>query len=261
MNFTTLAFSPPLPIAADVVRSSPPVSVLVVAVSNQTVALAADRIHVDLSAAPPMVRYDEVKAFRGPHLVTGIVGVTDAAAGSLGTAIANCAGEKTVAAALERFAAETTPWLPGIAAQWRAAVGSTDPVEQMATAVVGGIVNGRPVAFALQPTMQAGQLRWRESAPMLASGGESFINAYGVVDATLLAATTPHAQRYATGRVFGPIPQRRPDHRVPPMELLQHTFDLVAGAVSREGSIPRPPGWPAGVPVLGGQPVLRAVDA
>lgn len=261
MNFTTLAFRPSLPIAADVVRSCPPVSVLVVAVSDLTVALAADQIHVDLSSAPPVVRLDEVKAFRGPHLVTGIVGVADARAGSLGTAVAECAGETTVARAVQRFISETTPWLSGIAAQWRAAVSPTAPIQEMATAVIGGVVDGRPLAVALNPALNAGRLSWQTSPPMLPAGGEAFINAYGVVDDTLLAATTSHAQRYAVGLPVWPAPQRRPPRRVTPPDLLRHAYDLVDCAVSREGSIPRPPGWPAGVPVLGGQPVLRAVDA
>jgi hypothetical protein len=260
MNFTTRAFSPVLLRSPDVVRLFPPVSVLVVAVSERTVVLAADQVYVDLNASPPSVRFDEQKVFRGEHVLSGIVGVTDAPAGSLGSAVAECAGEATVGDAVRRFVATTSSWLPAIHAQWRAQGDATESAESLATVVFGGIVGGQPTAVQLNPTVAADRIQWAAPALMTATGPESFINAYGVVDTQLLIATTPYAQRHALGLIRGPRPAHRPPSGVGSGELLQHAYQLVDAAIVREAAVPRPAGWPAGVPVLGGTPFIRAAD-
>ena len=250
MNRTSVLHRPTLSNGPRMAASGP-VSVLVAAVSDRHVMLCADGIYVTHAG----VRYNEHKVFRGPDLVAGVVGTMDAAAGSIGSAVATASAEPTIAAFISTLQASTASWLQAAYLEWRAAFGPAMPVAAFATVLVGGHLGGQPAAVELTVALNgAGQLQWTAPAPLSGPPGETYIGAWGIVDDQLLAATTVYPQAVALGLHPGHVPPAtRPPAGIADQDLFDHVRALVSAAIGREPALPRPASWPAGVPVIGGE--------
>jgi hypothetical protein len=250
MDWTSVSHRPALRCGQRMARPGP-VSVLVAAISDRNVMLCADGIHVSRAG----VRLDDRKVFRGPHLVTGMVGAIDAPAGSIGSAVAAATGAPAIADFITALQVGTRGWLTAAYQQWRTAVGPGVPVEAFATVVVGGHEHGRPTAVELTVALDgAGQLQWTLPSPLPGLPGEAFIGAWGATDEQLLAATTVYPQAVRLGILPGRFPPAaRPSAHISDQDLFQHVRDLVTNAIVREPALPRPWTWPSGVPVIGGR--------
>lgn len=245
------------------VEPSRTVTLLMVAVSRNAVAVASDSlwVEVDANGVPNASRTGVRKTFAGPAVVTGMAGTADTPAGSLLSLVEALATHATDVPHAVRALNETTrATMPHAIAAWRRSVRPSTPVNAFATVVAGGL-HPTPHAVVLQPTTEQGH--WATvGQPLLAGPTETDIAAFGTIPDA--------AGRYCggwldveAGRIIdalsrGQEPPPFPTRHAPvpatasAVELEAHLRKAIADGLADDNGIVAAPGWPPTQPLIGG---------